>query len=90
MYYLLKNGKLRIPAQDIAEVCGLELQEVNRTTVLGRLHLEVQAPDRLVVLIDGEPRSGVGTCRLSAMRTRKHIDGPTCSSPMTDLIIKVN
>ena len=55
MYYLLKDGKLRIPGQDIADVCGLSLQEVNRATVLGRLHLEVLRPDRLVVLIDGEP-----------------------------------
>ena len=55
MYYLLKNGKLRVPGQDIADVCGLSLQEVNRATVLERLHLEVQAPDRLVVLMDGEP-----------------------------------
>jgi len=55
MYYVLENGKLRIPAQDIAEVSGLELQQVMRITALGRLHLEVQAPDRLAVLIDGVP-----------------------------------
>ena len=53
MYYLLKDGQLRIPAQDVAEVSGLELREVMRITALGRLHLEVQAPDRLAVLIDG-------------------------------------
>ena len=55
MYYVLKDGKLRIPAQDIAEVSGLELRQVMRVTALGRLHLEVLRPDRLVVLIDGEP-----------------------------------
>ena len=53
MHYVLKDGKLRIPAQDIAEVSGLELQQVLRITALGRLHLKVQGPDRLAVLIDG-------------------------------------